>query len=91
MGVSLAGRPYEVRVGSGLLTDLPAQCGKLLRKKAVPVVTDANVHALWGKTVEDSLAAGGFTARWLILPAGESTKSWANLQKLVDWLLDKNE
>ncbi len=85
--VSLAGRPYEVRVGGGLLADLPAQCGALLRKKTVPVVTDANVHALWGAAVDRALAAGGFTPSWLVLPAGEATKSWANLEKLVDWLL----
>lgn len=85
--VSLAGRPYEVRVGTGLLADLPAQCGKLLRKKLVQVVTDETVHRLWGDTVDRALAAGGFTARWFVLPAGESTKSWASLEKLVDWLL----
>lgn len=85
--VSLAGRSYEVRVGTGLLADLPAQCGKLLRKKTVPVVTDETVHRLWGQTVEQALAAGSFTAHWFVLPAGESTKSWASLEKLVDWLL----
>lgn len=85
--VSLAGRSYVVRVGTGLLADLPAQCGKLLRKAAVPVVTDETVKGLWGETVEQALAAGGFTARWFVLPAGESTKSWASLEKLVDWLL----
>ena len=34
--VDLAGRSYEVRVGGGLLADLPAQCGALLRKARVP-------------------------------------------------------
>ena len=43
--VELAGRSYQVRVGSGLLADLPAQCGKLLRKERVPIVTDAGVWA----------------------------------------------
>ncbi|MES2699867.1 MAG: 3-dehydroquinate synthase [Pseudomonadota bacterium] len=85
--VSLAGRSYEVRVGTGLLADLPGQCGKLLRKAVVPVVTDETVHGLWGKTVEQALAAGGYTAHWFVLPAGEATKSWGNLEKLVDWLL----
>lgn len=85
--VSLAGRSYQVQVGTGLLADLPAQCGTLLRKARVPVVTDETVHRLWGETVEQALAAGGFTARWFVLPAGESTKSWASLEKLVDWLL----
>ncbi|MAF27904.1 MAG: 3-dehydroquinate synthase, partial [Croceicoccus sp.] len=30
--VALAGRSYDVRVGSGLLADIAAQCGPLLRK-----------------------------------------------------------
>ncbi len=85
--VSLAGRSYEVRVGTALLADLPAQCGPLLRKANVLVVTDETVHCLWGETVEQALAAAGFTARWFVLPAGEGTKSWTNLERLVDWLL----
>jgi len=85
--VSLAGRSYEVRVAPGLLADLPAQCGKLLRKRDVPVVTDATVHALWGAAVEQALAAGGFTVRWHIVAAGEASKSWATLAALIDWLL----
>jgi 3-dehydroquinate synthase len=85
--VELAGRAYEVRVGSGLLADLPAQCGKLLRKPRVPIVTDANVAGHWRGTVEASLARAGFTPRWLVLEPGEAAKSWAGLEGVVDWLL----
>ena len=70
--VELAGRSYEVRVGSGLLADLVAQCGPLLRKKAVPVITDANVAEHWKPTVDAALTAGGFEPRWLVLDPGES-------------------
>jgi 3-dehydroquinate synthase len=69
--VDIAGRPYEVRVGQGLLADLAGQCGARLRKAVVPIVTDANVHAAWGAAVEASLAGAGKTAAWRILPAGE--------------------
>jgi 3-dehydroquinate synthase len=86
--VDIAGRPYEVRVGQGLLADLAGQCGARLRKAVVPIVTDANVHAAWGAAVEASLAGAGKTAAWRILPAGESTKSWDNLIGLVNWLLE---
>jgi 3-dehydroquinate synthase len=85
--VELAGRSYEVRVGSGLLADLPAQCGKLLRKARVPVVTDGNVAAHWRAAVDASLAAGGFEPRWLVLDPGEGAKSWTGLERVVDWLL----
>jgi 3-dehydroquinate synthase len=85
--VDLAGRSYEVRVGEGLLADLPAQCGGLLRKTRVPIVTDENVARHWRRVVEASLAAGGKEASWFILPPGEGTKSWEGLSRTVDWLL----
>lgn len=85
--VELAGRAYEVRVGSGLLADVAGQCGKLLRKARVPIVTDANVAKHWRETVDASLTDAGFEPRWLTLEPGEGTKSWAVLELLMDWLL----
>jgi len=85
--VALAGRSYEVRVGPGLLPDLAAQCGGLLRKARVPIVTDANVHRLWGAVVEEALRAAGKEPRWLVHGPGEQAKSWEGLARTVDWLL----
>ncbi|VVT17563.1 3-dehydroquinate synthase [Erythrobacter sp. EC-HK427] len=85
--VELAGRSYDVRIGGGLLRDLAAQSGALLRKPRVPIVTDANVHALWAETVEAALGAAGKEARWLIHAPGESAKSWDGLSRTVEWLL----
>jgi len=87
ISVDIAGRPYEVRVASGLLPDLARQCEGRLRKRGVPIVTDANVHAYWGQVVEASLLAAGHEPLWRILPAGEQTKSWSELAATVDWLL----
>jgi 3-dehydroquinate synthase len=86
--VDIAGRPYEVRVGQGLLADVAGQCGDRLRKPVVPIVTDANVHAAWGAVIEASLAGAGKQAAWRIFPAGEATKCWDNLIALVNWLLE---
>ena len=85
--VNVAGRPYEVRVGSGLLADLPAQCGDRLRKKRVPIVTDVNVAAHWREIVDGALRGGGFDPQWLVLDPGEGSKSWAGLERVVEWLL----
>ncbi len=87
ISVELAGRPYEVLVGAGLLADLPAQCGKLLRKRRVPIVTDANVARHWRETIDSVLQGAGFEPRWLILEPGEATKSWDGLSRAVEWLL----
>ena len=85
--VDIAGRPYEVRVGSGLLPNLGEHCRGRLRKRGVPIVTDANVHALWGHVVEASLREAGHEPQWRVLPPGEQTKSWAELAETVNWLL----
>ena len=68
--VDVAGRPYEVRIGTGLLANLVAECSGRLRKRRVPVVTDANVHARWGAVVDHALHDGGHDAVWRILPPG---------------------
>jgi 3-dehydroquinate synthase len=85
--VDVAGRPYEVRIAAGLLARAGEECAPFLRKKRVPVITDANVHNAWGQTVGASLAAAGFEPVWKILPAGEQTKSWEHLAEVTDWLL----
>jgi len=87
ISVDIAGRPYEVRVGAGLLAELVPHCRGRLRKRPVPIVTDVNVHAAWGPVVEAALTASGHEPRWRILPPGEASKSWEQLAGTVDWLL----
>ena len=58
--VELAGRAYDVRVGGGLLADLPAQCGALLRNRHVPCVSDSNVSLHSSESAQPSLASAGF-------------------------------
>lgn len=86
--VNVAGRPYEVRIGAGLLAELVPHCRGRLRKRPVPVVTDATVHAAWGQVIETALHDAGHEAHWRILPPGEATKNWAELAATVDWLLE---
>ena len=85
--VDVAGRPYEVRVGTGLLAELVDHCRGRLRKLAVPIVTDERVHAQWGAVVAKALTDAGHEPRWRILPPGEASKSWDELARTVNWML----
>lgn len=87
--VELGGRSYEVRVDSGLLATAGAQVRPLLRKDSVAVVTDANVHAAWGKVLGAALQREGIEPRFLIHEPGEAAKSWQNLARTVEWLLEQ--
>jgi 3-dehydroquinate synthase len=83
LGVELGERSYVIRIGPGLLGD-PASY-KLLRSRLVRVVTDANVAALYLDTVLNAL--GLSRAEALVLPAGETQKTWASAEQVLDWLL----
>ncbi|MCW1383475.1 3-dehydroquinate synthase [Novosphingobium sp. KCTC 2891] len=85
--VAIAGAPYEVRIEAGILAEAGPHCRPFIRKNSVAVVTDHNVAANWRAVVEASLAAEGIVSEWLILPAGEGTKSWQYLAETVDFLL----
>ena len=85
--VALAGRAYEVRIGRGLLESLAGECGTLLRKKRVPIVTDDNVALHWRDSVTAALAKANFEPVWHIVPPGEGAKSWNGLEALTNWML----
>jgi len=86
--VAIAGAPYEVRIERGLLKGAAQACRPFLRKPLALVVSDERVADCWRKTIDASFAAEKIETRWHIVPSGESSKSWARLETLVDWLLD---
>ena len=80
--VNLGERSYDILIGQNIL----AEVTKHLPHKKVFVVTDANVAKLHLDKLKAAL--NGFEVITKILPAGESTKSYENLQVLCDWLLE---
>jgi len=85
--VSGAGfRQYEVVVGQGLLAGLGARMAPLAGSQTV-VVTDETVAALHGPATLASLEAAGVRARLLTVPPGEGSKSFTELERVLDRLL----
>ncbi len=87
--VGLEGREYDVQIGPGLIAQAGARIAPLLHRKHVCVVTDENVAALHLEALREGLAAGGVSMNALVLPAGESTKSWPHFTRTVEWLLEE--
>jgi 3-dehydroquinate synthase len=84
--VSGAGfRPYEVIVGRGLLGSLGTEIAPLARGRTA-VVTDETVAALHGPSALAALEAAGVRARLLTVPPGEGSKSFAELERVLDRL-----
>jgi 3-dehydroquinate synthase len=79
-------RPYDVVVGANLLAELGSRLAPLAHGRAV-VVTDETVAGLHGPAALASLAAAGIRARLLTVPAGEGSKSFAELERVLDRML----
>src|SRR5579864_2686439 len=91
--VALSDRSYEVHIGEGLLDKAGSLLAAFLgapSPRRVPVVTDATVAKLYYARVEASLTAAGLASVSLVVPPGEQTKSFAQLERVVDALLAEN-
>lgn len=87
LSVDLGERTYDIRIGKGLLDNAGNFLAPLLAQPRVVIVTDANVAPLYLNRLEASLAAVGIATAALVLPAGEATKSFAQLEALCEDLL----
>ncbi|HUU43470.1 MAG TPA: 3-dehydroquinate synthase [Planctomycetota bacterium] len=82
--VELGERSYEIRIAGGLVARVGEVLATLAKGGRVAVVTDANVGPRYADAVVRSLESSGFTTCVVTVPAGESSKSVAELAKLWD-------
>ncbi len=86
--VGLGDRAYDIHIGAGALDAAGALLKPHLSRLRTVIVSDANVFAAQGKRLEAALAGAGIAAEAIILPPGETTKSFGDLEKLVGRLID---
>ncbi|MEN3931640.1 3-dehydroquinate synthase [Microvirga sp. W0021] len=85
--VPLGARAYDILVGRNILGEGVEQIKKLGVRK-VALVTDENVHSLHAERIIKTLADNGVdVAAPVVVPAGESSKSYAVLAKTCDDIL----
>lgn len=91
--VDLGERSYDIVIGEDLLSKAADYIAPHLKARRVAIVTDENVYALHGKTLETALS--DFQTHMIIRPAGESQKSFDGLQAVLDSLFragfDRND
>lgn len=85
--VALAERSYEILIGQGLLQQTGELIAPLLKRDFVAIVTDENVALHHLKALQAALTASNISFKSIILPAGESTKSYKYLAELCDGLI----
>ncbi len=91
--VDLGDRSYEIRVGMNLLDQAGAHLAPLLAEhgdaRRVIIVTDTNVAEIYLARLEAALDAAAIAHHAVVLDAGEGTKDFPHLARLMDDLLDQ--
>ncbi len=87
INVSLSSNSYDIIIVDGLIQN----CAQYIKPKArngrFLLITDENVAASVLPQFKQHLANANIDISSYILPAGEGSKSWENLQSLCDWLI----
>lgn len=88
VNVALGGNSYDILIGDGLIE----QCADIIKDKSrggkFLLITDENVAQHVLPKFQNHLATHEITLEIFTLPAGEKAKSWANLEKICEWLIE---
>ena len=85
--VDLGARSYDVVIGPGLIARAGPLLAPVLRGRRAAVVSDDTVAPLYLAPLRASLETAGFAVTEHVVPAGEATKSWDSLGRLLEDLL----
>ena len=85
--VALGDRAYDIFIGPRLIDEAGAILTEKFPGRRYGIVTDATVAEAQLPRLVASLEAAGLSYDSIILPAGEATKSYAMLERVVEGLL----
>lgn len=85
--VELGTRSYPIIMGDGVLQHAGALLQPLLKGTRTIIISDSNVAPLYLSTLEASLQKAGFSTQHIVLPHGETTKSFFHFETLLNDIL----
>lgn len=86
--VELDARSYDIQIADGLLDRAMDVLAPFIARDRIILVTDETVAKLQFTRLKDAADSSGVAIHPIILPAGETTKSWQHLEILTDQLLE---
>lgn len=87
--VDLGSRGYGIHIGDGVIDRAGELAAPFMRSGRTVIVSDRNVARHWMEPLVTSLNEAGIECSPIILEPGEQTKSFAQLEKLSNELLEK--
>jgi len=89
LDVPLGERSYPIHVGAGLIRDAGALLAPILPRPRVVIVSNPRVAKLWLDPLQASFAAAGIDAEPILVPEGETHKTWATVYDVLTRLLER--
>lgn len=89
LNIALGQRSYDIAVEAGALDKLAGHIAPWTKRGRTLWVSDSTVAAHHWPRIEAQLREAGIAAVLHTVPAGEASKSWAELARLADWLLEQ--
>ena len=86
--VALGDRAYDIVIGRDVLPSLGARIAKLRPGARACIITDEGVARHWLKPAEASLVGAGIVSSHIIVGEGESSKSYAVLERVAEGLIE---
>jgi 3-dehydroquinate synthase len=86
VNVPLGNRSYDIKIGTGLLVRLGAECRRLGLGARCAIISDTHVAPRFGKAAQKVLAKAGFAPTLITIPAGETAKSLKTVEACYNQL-----
>ena len=86
--VDLGERAYDILIGPGLVDGAGSAIAERLPGIRAAVVSDETVAALHGNRLSIALSSAGIEHVTIVVPAGEKTKSFSHLERVVDAVIE---
>lgn len=84
--VETRSHPYTVKIIFQGLRHLETHISRVWSKRQIVIITDEHVGPLYAQQACAHLSAAGYPTKVLTIPAGEQSKSWSQLEKVVNQL-----
>ncbi|ALS00622.1 3-dehydroquinate synthase [Enterococcus silesiacus] len=87
--VNLPNHSYDLSIEAGLLKSIGSWAKELWSPQKIVIITDTNVHPLYGDQVFKSLKEANFEVSTFVIDAGEQSKSLTVAAEIYDFLADE--
>lgn len=86
--VNLGDRSYDILIEKNLRSNISKYIKEVFSGNKIAVITDDNLEPLYGEQLKKNLESSGFEIKFIVIKAGEKSKSFSSLLPIYEKLLD---